>query len=363
MLWHFALLFEAGTPFDRAAGWVHLLRVTPLNVLIGGHQAVLVFFILSGFVLTLMLTRGGGMPYGPYVWRRVTRLYLPYITVILIAAALNVELYHGRLPEFGLWINQFWHLPISLGVLLNHVGFVGPFNTDQFDYAIWSLVHEMRISLLFPLLLAAVLKLGWRRSVVAAGLLSVAVTPLYHLTIARHPNVATSLLTLHYLLPFTVGTLLALHLRDVQRWYAARGRTERVVLAVAAVVSYFVSSLPQTLWGLDTPMILEWLALPGATLLLVFALASDRVGRLLAVQPAPFLGRISYSLYLTHPVTMLATLHLLHGRLPVALLPVIGLALTVPVATLVYWAVEQPSIRLGHRVAAWTSRRPGLEAG
>ncbi len=51
--------------------------------------------------------------------------------------------------------------------------FLRLYNTDQFDPPIWSLVYEMRISLIFPLLCGFVLRLKSRWSLVIAGGLTV----------------------------------------------------------------------------------------------------------------------------------------------------------------------------------------------
>src|ERR1043165_7640264 len=55
------------------------LEASPLRLLWAGHAAVILFFVLSGFVLTLQLERShsGASAYAVYVVRRLSRLYLP----------------------------------------------------------------------------------------------------------------------------------------------------------------------------------------------------------------------------------------------------------------------------------------------
>ena len=64
------------------------------------------------------------------------------------------------------------------------------------------------------------------------------------------------------------------------------------------------------------------------------------------------LGRISYSLYLTHAVILLALLHLLDGRIPMSAIIALMWIVAVPVAALSYRWVELPAIGLGKRVAS-----------
>ncbi len=45
----------------------HVLIRTPLRLLIAGHQAVILFFLLSGFVLTLPYKKRNSLSYGPFL--------------------------------------------------------------------------------------------------------------------------------------------------------------------------------------------------------------------------------------------------------------------------------------------------------
>src|ERR1022692_2357744 len=54
----------------------------------GGRFAVMLFFVLSGFVLALPYFAGTSLPYGRYIVRRFCRLYLPFAFAVLIAALL-----------------------------------------------------------------------------------------------------------------------------------------------------------------------------------------------------------------------------------------------------------------------------------
>ena len=51
---------------------------SPLRVLALGHEAVILFFVISGFVLTLQLTSDRRVTYRDYVVKRICRIYLPY---------------------------------------------------------------------------------------------------------------------------------------------------------------------------------------------------------------------------------------------------------------------------------------------
>jgi len=73
--------------------------------------------------------------------------------------------------------------------------------------------------------------------------------------------------------------------------------------------------------------------------------------------PVPeYLGRISYSLYLTHSVVLFATLDLLYGRLPIIGIFAIFFAASFSVAHVFCIFVEEPSMQFGKRLARATER-------
>ena len=60
-----------------------------------GHSAVLLFFILSGFVLALPFIAGKAQSYPVFATRRIFRIYAPYLVVLCIAV-LGDYFLHGQ---------------------------------------------------------------------------------------------------------------------------------------------------------------------------------------------------------------------------------------------------------------------------
>lgn len=353
VLSHYALLFGPDSPFQVAHAWIEALSWTPLFAAFSGRQAVSVFFILSGFVLTVMLDRVHG--YIPYLWRRVTRLYLPYIVALALSISIKTLVYRGPVPELGEWFNLFWGIPTTLDSVLRHASFVGHFDTRQYNYAIWSLVQEMRISIIFPLLLMTIKLVPWRMALGWSLLLSALGGAGYFLFYQYGwPFWANDVIILHYILHFVVGILMALNQEGLGRWVRRLTRRQTVALVVIGVVSYTYGTIGER-YGVTNPVINDWPSLPGAALLVLAALNSSRVIGWL-VRPVPlFLGRISYSLYLIHPVVQLGMMYAWYDRIPLFFLILLSLGVTVLTAFLLYHFVEVPSIALGRR---WfTSRK------
>ncbi|MGA2908701.1 MAG: acyltransferase [Terracidiphilus sp.] len=132
-----------------------------------GTDAMLLFFVLSGFVLSLPAINGKPQTYPTFLIRRVFCIYVPYLPALLVSVAGAFWL-HGIITR-SIWFHPFWSEPVNWGLVGQHVLFLSLSNTDQFDPPIWSLVYEMRISLIFPLLCGLVLRLKSRWSLVIAG--------------------------------------------------------------------------------------------------------------------------------------------------------------------------------------------------
>jgi peptidoglycan/LPS O-acetylase OafA/YrhL len=216
----------------------------------------------------------------------------------------------------------------------------------------------MRLSLLFPLLLWALVRLGWKRGLSALAVISLIGGAGYFLVVHRSPLAANYLLTLHYTLMFGVGALIALHHDALGARYRALSGRGKAALFSAGLLSYVYGVLPDRV-GIGNPTVNDWLTLPGAASVIVFALYSGRAIRVL-LRPLPqFLGRISFSLYLIHPVVQLGLLYGLRGVLPLPWVAALAFVLTFPAATLMYLWVERPSMALGRR---WQAK-PNLSKG
>ncbi|MBZ9753517.1 acyltransferase [Deinococcus sp. HMF7604] len=323
---------------------------TPLHVLYAGNEAVLIFFVLSGFVLHLMVARmqdSRRWDYLKYAAKRVVRLWPAYAAAVLMSALLSTLTSATPIHQSGEWIRTFWREPVTISILAQHLGMVGVFDTDALDFSIWSLVHEMRISLLFPLIYWTVTRLPALVNLGLYGALSAAVATVF-LDRSGAPNLSDLLLTLHYLLPFALGALIAQHREQATRWLEDNRPVWWSMLALALVsIAYGGGLLSAEHTNVVTR---DYWVLPGAALLVMLVLASLTAERMLSARPLQFLGRISYSLYLIHPVVLLGLLNLAQPALPQSVV-----LLLVPVASVLaawglYVLLELPSIQVAGRI-------------
>lgn len=362
MIGHYFLVFGFMGQNTTARGFVHypinFLKYTPLHIIWAGHEAVIVFFLLSGLVLALPYTDGRAPAYGVYLVKRICRIYIPYITAVMLAVAAKAVFFQSPLTGLSGYFNSQWTAKTTWASLLDHITFLGNFNSTVYDPILWSLIHEMRISLIFPLLVLVVVKGGWRLTLPVCAALSISAEVLMKLL---HPRFMTNhVVTLHYIALFLVGALIAKYRVPLIEAYKRLPKWSVAGITVAAVLAYTNKWLNYGAPWHKTMLrfyLEDWLIALGACVFIVLTLASPLLHKPLTSKPALFLGRTSYSLYLYHFVVLLSCLHLLRDRAPLLVIMGLAFALSFVAAAVGYYAIEKPAMKLGRWL---TGRRSGI---
>jgi peptidoglycan/LPS O-acetylase OafA/YrhL len=318
-------------------GWEWALKATPLSVLVDGHAAVLVFFVLSGLVLSGQLLAPTPPRYGAFAVKRLLRLYPPYAAALLGSAALQTWLGAGAPHGPSGWLADNWTERFSFAAVADYALMLG--DRLALDNPVWSLDYEMRISLLLPLLLLPVRR--WRPAapLLAAGLLGAG----WLLRPCGAPQAVWA--GVLYAGMFLLGTALA---DQVGRLRAMRpGWPALAMLAGAWAVLFLV-------WQ-------EALEAVGAAMLVASVLMAGAPAALCETPVARFLGRISFSLYLVHVPVLMAVLALL-GTAPFWRMAVVFVPVSLAVAWAFHRIIERPSHALSRRWPGRTRAEPAALA-
>jgi peptidoglycan/LPS O-acetylase OafA/YrhL len=248
-----------------------------------------------------------------------------------------------------------WAKPVSAKLVLLHILFLGDYDWSQYNTALWSLVLELRVSIVFPFLFASVSRLRAGRAVLLAVCLSLIASA----TTYRRPELEQLMQTLQVAGIFIFGILLARDMAVVSSWYRRMGRAGHIVLAILSFVLYtwghHITSTIDAIWAPDV-----WLITFGAIGYVVLGLNSPFLRGILNSRILQFFGRISYSLYLIHGTVLFALAYGLRGRLFVITQFLLYLALSILLATAFCVTIEQPFMRLGKRVSLWSKERRKL---
>ncbi len=149
--------------------WFRSLKVPPsffaLLPATFGWAGVAVFFVVSGFCIHLSHLRSSTGDWRGFFVRRFFRVYPPYLLAVIFfgvffpATRLPILSGHGR-GQMGSHLLLFNSLSTEADLGVNP--------------SFWSIAVEAQLYLIYPLLLALIRRIGWRRSLIVLGALEVA---------------------------------------------------------------------------------------------------------------------------------------------------------------------------------------------
>ncbi len=271
----FAALWVVGLHLDTS--WQFPIGARAHAALLMGHVAVDVFFVLSGFILTVVYRDLTAPGVASFALRRICRIYPLHICIMaaLGMAALYAE---WRAPPGGsthAWAS-FGHVLLLVQPYLD----IAP----EWNPPSWSLGVELLCYGLFPLANAA-LRPAWRPLLLAA----VAVLAGSEAIVLHHYDGATTGqgAVLRGLAGFSLGCALGrLSLRDGAMFAPFTAAPQVVALAglAAAVLASDATGV----------------ALAAAILIAAIGSATGLVARFLSARFCVWLGRVSFSIYLLH---------------------------------------------------------------
>lgn len=348
-------------PLDYSSFDPWTVLLLPLRPFWMGAEAVILFFVLSGLVLTLPLFRHGFPSYAGYAAKRFCRLFLPAIAAVLLSVALLAMVGTTPAPWPMPMLDLLWREQPSIDLVLRHLLLISDGKPDEFyvlDLPLWTLEVEWRISLLLPFL-----ALLARRSGIA--ILAVAASGMLLPPLEQRLLGTEMLSSLRYLPVFAFGVMLAKHLDAILRRIRALPPSARLALWLFCILLIYARVL------LPAPAVQAHHRLLiglGAALLIALVLASARAQRILDPRPLQWLGRVSFSLYLLHLPIMLTVARLLPDGVTPAWRLAAGVALSLALAEIFHRLVEKPSMDAGRALSGWaqawqTRRAPAYGSG
>ena len=302
------------------------------NALAPGVFGVVLFFLISGFVIPFSVKPGFDVR--GFAIRRVARIYPVFLVVILLAL---LEGLSGISPHFRMIASA------SLGDWLANLLLVQDFTRAKAFYSVsWTLAIEFIWYALFVMMM----KLAQNRAGIVSALVAPAVMLLLTLaSLAIGTRIPLGRPGMIYAAVLGYQTY-----RHQRGELGARGWWLNVALfLVVTLASNFVA------FGIFRhPNITMMQAIgpwTAAMALFVATVTLPWLRAALAQRWIVAIGAASYSIYMIHPLAIAAAVHL---KFAVLVIPA-TLLLTLVMAVLSYRFIELPGIRLGRALAA---RRP-----
>ncbi|MFN7715492.1 MAG: acyltransferase family protein [Pseudanabaenaceae cyanobacterium] len=283
-----------------------------------GQHGVIIFFVISGFIIPYALHRSNYRltDISNFLWRRILRLNPPYYLILLITL-----LFYFIVKIINPSANAE-HLQIEGSRIFFHLTYLVPFvNQNWYNNVFWTLAIEFQyyilIALLYPLL-------SKNKYLVIFSLILLSFS--HHLPYAK-----ATVTIINYSTPFLVGILIFLYKAN---------RINRNDMALTSLAIFWLCQMQ----------------ISGQRMLFaVFA-----CGIIMFVNfTSPltnFLGKISYSLYLTHSLFLIISWLLLQRVINLnqlifgkEIIVFLLILLSIPVAYGYYLLIEKPSINWAKR--------------
>ena len=328
---------------------------TPLHLFFDAYAAVTLFFVLSGYVLSvryLSMQRMGEFNLWGFYIKRYCRIVLPFLAVFALSYLVCIGFYQvftDNDPVLSKWAQKHWSaakLELPASEYLKAAVMVLPKTQFPLIPQAWTLRIEMGMSLALPFMVLLACRSSWW--LIAFTVIFVELLGLY--VFATH---------------FTLGILLAQHQETMVRWV----RSNRIYSLLTLVIGIILLTYrwpPEFLAVKLSPKDLRFVTGLGAFLLLLWVMSSPRVQRVMEWPALQFLGRVSYSLYLVHFIVLLtAAQYGIHWANSVGITGSysywLAFAITISgsliLAAICYRYVERPAISLGKFLANKASAR------
>jgi peptidoglycan/LPS O-acetylase OafA/YrhL len=320
-----------------------------LSILSEGKEAVAMFFVLSGYVLSKpYVTAAGGRParkifLPTFYLRRFTRIWIPWFAIFVISIGARKFLFFQPPtdPPVTKWLGQFWLAPLTAGDFFRQCAFLLHDASRQLLAQDWSLGIELKGSVLIPFFL--LLATG-KRVLALLGLAGLLVA-----LVGTGPNYVS----------FIVAVLLAQHGDALVGPLRRSSQVVKMGLLLLGLMLYQGFSLTLDYYGEPAAYKIGWvISSLGCAGVLLAVFSSNTLQKILNHKTLVFLGRVSYSVYLLQFIIILCALPPLvrrcnqagiHDRFGLFGLTILaGVLLTVGLAAATYRFIEVPAINLGH---------------
>jgi len=366
VLWsHFSLGF--GLP-----GFVIQYQNTPLHILWDGFAGVSMFFVLSGFVLSLKYFNSVTAPVSTlpglnisdiplfdiremfrFYIKRIFRIFPPFVFVLILSILSFQYLYniYPTDPDRSEWIYSLWRdAKISRSALIRQAILIFPGNIHTLVPQAWSLTLEMQFSLIMPFLISAA-----HRSM-ALFTLSVIILSATGLMFNSVVGWQISILFTS-LFHFYLGILLSRYYRQLNLFISQASFFLKLSVLLSGLLFYsFRSSVFPWCSEFFPVHAIPYCNALGALLILLSCMGFMKIQRILSIPFLHFAGKISYSLYLCHIIILITITPVFikwinHNQIDGITSQILALLFATltsfVVATMLYYLVEKPSIRAG----------------
>ena len=279
-----SVFFSHFIAFFPDSNFINYIQSSGFRILWDGSAAVNLFFILSGFVLTLSLLKKK-ISFPIYFIKRIFRIYPAYYLSIIIGVFFIFLSRYGNTQGLSLWAQSFWKGHLSLKTLFYHIVLVKNFDSHSINPVIWSLAIEMKMCLFIPFITFILTKYKLR---------------ITHVFILFFSFFLSFYVPFFQFLPeFIAGAIIACNYNFLYGLILKLNKMKLIILFICMVLLYGNRFLFAQLVSKSEFFCVHLSGL-GSVFLLLIVSRINFFKKILSSKFGLFLGETSYSFYLLH---------------------------------------------------------------
>lgn len=313
----------------------------PIKMFANGYSGVLVFFVLSGFLITRILltelNNTGKIALKIFYWHRAVRIFpasYAYIFVVATLGLLGVS--QVSLSQIIIAASHLWNYNFLL--VAN-----GPFQGGQALGHFWSLALEEQFYWVWPLL---ILSIGRHRPKFLLGV--ILAMPVIRVTLyVFAPELRTHLNTMFHTSvdPIAMGALLACYESQAKRFIVAAPEWFiNSCIGMLFIVAPLMHMTAKGYWLITYGLTIEICAAAVLIITLIYK-PEHWSSAILRKQPFQYFGMISFSLYLWQQMFCIK-------GAPLEMMPYFSIPAAIAAASASFYLIERPSRRWRNALSA-----------
>ena len=315
------------------SNWVAFYQNSSFRILSDGAAAVDIFFVLSGFVLSLpYINKNKDIHYVSYCLKRLFRIYPAYWLCLSISVLLQAKFHPEAMYSLSEWSQSLWIHPVTSTDIIKHIPLIMKTDQSLIDPVIWTLSLEIKMSLILPIFIFWLKKSSQPISQI---LLIITTFSLSFLS-----------MKFYYLPLFIMGLLLSQHWNKLK----AINQTTKIS-SIVLLVSILLIGNRFTLNITNNAQVESFITGLGTMLFIPCAITFNPLSLFLKSPLVSFMGKISYSFYLYHLPFLLISTSVLYPIFHDFLIPmIISLIISMFISYISYLIIEKKSMAIFKKI-------------